>query len=97
MFVGNPGCTQIHTDPVTTVQRIGNWINVLDRDFSLHLREDMVAQAWLVGKPTADGIVTSIELFDATSECIASFFGKHKPGSPETTGWRMLAESLAPR
>ncbi len=97
VFVGNPGCIQIHTGPVKTVQRIGNWINVLDRDFSLHLREDMVAQAWLVRKPTADGIVTSMELFDATGEFIAYFFGKRKPGTPETTGWRMLAESLAPR
>lgn len=97
VFVGNRGCTQIHTGPVKTIQRIGNWINVLDRDFSLHLREDLVAQAWLVRKPTADGIVTSIELFDAAGEFIAYFFGKRKPGSPETTGWRMLAETLAPR
>ena len=97
VFVGNRGCIQIHTGPVKTVQRIGNWINVLDRDFSLHLREDRVAQAWLVRKPTADGIVTSIELFDATGELIAYFFGKRKPGTPETTGWRMLAETLEPR
>ena len=97
VFVGNRGCIQIHTGPVKTVQRIGNWINVLDRDFSLHLREDRVAQAWLVRKPTADGIVTSIELFDATGEFIAYFFGKRKPGTTETTGWRMLAEGLEPR
>ncbi len=96
VFVGNPGCIQIHTGPVKTVRRIGNWINVLDRDFSLHLHEDRVAQAWLVKKPTADGIVTSIELFDAAGEFIAYFFGKRKPDSPETTGWRMLAETLAP-
>lgn len=97
VFVGNHGCIQIHTGPVQNIQRMGNWINVLDPGFSLHLREDRVAQAWLVRKPTADGIVTSIELFDATGEFIAYFFGKRKPGIPETTGWRMLAESLEPR
>jgi putative hemin transport protein len=97
IFVGNPGCIQIHTGPVKDIQRMGPWINVLDPDFNLHLREDLVAQAWLVKKPTADGIVTSIEIFDAAGEQLAFFFGKRKPGIPETTGWRMLAESLEPR
>ena len=97
VFVGNPGCIQIHSGRVKNIQRMGNWINVLDPGFSLHLREDLVAQAWLVKKPTVDGIVTSIELFDAAGEFIAYFFGKRKPGIAESTGWRMLAESLEPR
>ena len=97
VFVGNPGCIQIHTGPVKNIQRMGNWINVLDPGFSLHLREDLVKQVWLVKKTTADGIVTSIELFDDKGEFIAYFFGKRKPGIPETTGWRMLAESMEVR
>lgn len=97
IFVGNPGCIQIHTGPVRRVERMGPWINVLDPGFNLHLREDLVAQVWLVRKPTADGVVTSIELFDAQGEFIAYFFGKRKPGIPETTGWRMLAENMEPR
>ncbi|MDP1645847.1 MAG: ChuX/HutX family heme-like substrate-binding protein [Thiobacillus sp.] len=97
VYVGSPGCIQIHTGPVKNIHRMGNWLNVLDHGFSLHLREDRVAQAWLVKKPTADGIVTSVELFDAAGEFIAYFFGQRKPGLPETTGWRMLAESLEPR
>lgn len=94
IFVGNPGCIQIHSGPVKDIQRMGPWINVLDPGFNLHLREDLVAQAWRVKKPTADGIVTSIEIFDATGEQIAYFFGKRKPGIPETSGWRTLAESM---
>ena len=97
IFVGNPGCIQIHTGPVRDIQRMGPWINVLDPGFNLHLREDLVAQAWLVKKPTADGIVTSVEIFDAAGEQIAYFFGKRKPGIPETAGWRALAESLETR
>ncbi|WP_018077576.1 hemin-degrading factor [Thiobacillus denitrificans] len=96
VFVGNPGCIQIHAGPVQNVQRRGNWLSVLDPDFSLHLREDRVAQAWLVRKPTTDGIVTSVELLDAAGELIACFFDKRTPGFPETTGWRMLASSLEP-
>lgn len=94
IFVGNPGCIQIHTGAVKDIPRMGPWINVLDPGFNLHLREDLVAQAWRVKKPTADGIVTSIELFDAAGGQIAYFFGKRKPGIPETPGWRTLAGSL---
>lgn len=97
IFVGNPGCIQIHTGTVERIERTGPWINVLDPGFNLHLREDRVAQVWLVKKPTSDGVVTSIELFDARGDFIAYFFGKRKPGIPETTGWRMLAESMEPR
>lgn len=97
IFVGNPGCIQIHSGPVKDIQRMGPWINVLDPGFNLHLREDLVAQAWRVKKPTADGIVTSIEIFDAAGKQIAYFFGKRKPGIPETPGWRTLAESLETR
>lgn len=82
-FVGNPGMIQIHTGPVKKIEVMGPWVNVLDPTFNLHLREDLVAQTWLVRKPTADGIVTSIELFDAQGETIAMFFGERKPGQPE--------------
>ena len=73
---------------------MGPWVNVLDPGFSLHLREDRVAQTWLVRKPTADGIVTSVELFDAQGETIAMFFGERKPGTPEIAPWRELLAAL---
>ncbi len=94
VFTGNPGTLQIHTGPVVQVKPTGPWINVLDPDFNLHLNETGVAEAWLVRKPTADGVVTSIELFDKTGYLITTFFGKRKPGQPEDPAWRALAESL---
>lgn len=93
-FVGNPGMIQIHTGPVKKIELMGPWVNVLDPGFSLHLREDLVAQTWLVRKPTADGIVTSVELFDAQGETIAMFFGERKPGQPEIEAWRELLATL---
>jgi len=93
-FVGNPGMIQIHTGPVKKIELMGPWVNVLDPGFSLHLREDLVAQTWLVRKPTADGIVTSVELFDAQGETIAMFFGERKPGQPEIEPWRELLATL---
>ena len=94
IFVGSPGCIQIHTGPVKKLKTFGTWFNVLDPGFNLHLREDAIASAWVVRKPTEDGIVTSLEIFDAEGEVIAFTFGKRKPGEPELAAWRRLVERL---
>jgi putative hemin transport protein len=93
-FVGNPGCIQIHTGPVRTLKAMGPWFNVLDPGFNLHLREDAIAQSWIVRKPTRDGIVTSVELFDADGFCFAQFFGERKPGKSEREDWRAVVDAL---
>ena len=95
VFVGNPGCIQIHTGVVHRIEPMGPWLNVLDDGFNLHLRADAVHESWLVSKPTDDGPVTSIELFDEAGDLIAMFFGERKPGQPELPAWRELAHSLA--
>jgi putative hemin transport protein len=65
LFVASRGCIQIHTGPTERIVPTGPWLNVLDPDFNLHLKLEDVAQSWVVQKPTADGMVTSLELFDA--------------------------------
>jgi putative hemin transport protein len=94
VFVGNPGCIQIHTGPVVHLKRIGPWFNVLDSDFNLHLREDAIANAYVVRKPTRDGDITSLELFDSEGFCFAQLFGARKPGSPERDDWRSILSTL---
>lgn len=94
VFVGNPGMIQIHSGTVHRVEVMGPWLNVLDAGFNLHLREDHIAAAWLVRKPTSDGIVSSLELFDANGETIAMFFGERKPGRSELCEWRDLLAGL---
>jgi putative hemin transport protein len=91
VFAGNQGCLQIHTGAVHRIEPMGPWINVLDEGFNLHLRRDAIHESWLVTKPTDDGPVTSIELFDEQGEVIAMFFGERKPGRPELPSWRRLA------
>jgi putative hemin transport protein len=93
-FVGNPGCIQIHTGPIKTLKVMGPWFNILDPTFNLHLREDAIHHAWVVRKPTRDGIVTSLELFDADGFCFAQFFGERKPGKPELEPWREMVAGL---
>lgn len=95
VFVGNPGMIQIHTGPVRKVAIMGPWLNVLDPGFNLHLREDHVASAWIVRKPTVDGLVTSLELYDAQGQTLAMLFGARKPGKPELCEWRALIDDLA--
>ncbi|MBX3505511.1 MAG: hemin-degrading factor [Parvibaculum sp.] len=95
VFVGNPGMIQIHTGPVSNLKPMGPWFNVLDEAFNLHLREDHVDSAWVVWKPTEDGTVTSLELFDKEGTLIATLFGKRKPGQPEDLAWREIVNPLA--
>lgn len=92
VFVGNRGCIQIHTGSIKRLVDMGSWFNVLDPEFNLHLREDAVAQIWITRKPTSDGIVTGIEVFNVAGEQVALFFGKRKPGIPEDLAWRSLVD-----
>ena len=97
IFVGSKGVIQIHTGLVSNIVEMGPWINVMDPGFNLHLRLDMIASSYIVRKPTRDGIVTSVELFDADGELIAMLFGKRKPGEVELDGWRALVDRLPGR
>ncbi|MEZ5024132.1 MAG: ChuX/HutX family heme-like substrate-binding protein [Chitinophagales bacterium] len=78
IFVSNIGNIQIHQDVVKKIVVMDNWLNVLDKDFNMHLNMDEVDTAWVVKKPTRDGIVTSIELFDKNKELVVQFFGFRK-------------------
>jgi putative hemin transport protein len=101
IFAGNRGNLQIHQGKVRTVRVLErghtgpeHWLNILDPDFNMHMRQDLVDSAWVVKKPTEDGIVTSVELFDKERNLIAQFFGLRKPGIPELEGWKQLIEAL---
>ncbi|MFY0685454.1 MAG: hypothetical protein JXR20_12960, partial [Balneola sp.] len=90
VFVSSGAVIQIHSGKVEKIKKMDNWLNVLDSEFNLHLREDHISKSWVVEKPTEDGIVTSVEIFDADDNNIATFFGARKPGIPELESWREL-------
>lgn len=103
IFAGNRGNIQIHQGKVRTVRILERghagperWLNILDPDFNMHLKQNDVATAWLVKKPTADGVVTSVELYDHKQEMVAQFFGLRKPGIPERKEWTSLVNELLP-
>lgn len=101
IFAGNKGNLQIHQGKVRTIRLLERghtgkerWLNVLDPEFNMHLRLDLVATVWVVKKPTADGIITAVELFDAEKNLVAQFFGLRKPGIPQRKEWSSLVASI---
>ncbi|MYZ42873.1 hemin-degrading factor [Achromobacter sp. KS-M25] len=93
-FVANRGMIQIHSGPIETLRRTGPWYNVLDPDFNLHLNTTAIAQVWVVNKPTSDGWVTSLEVYNAAGDLIVQFFGVRKPGQAELPAWRGMLAAL---
>lgn len=79
-FVRNPGILQIHSGPVRNIKQVGPWLNVLDSGFHLHLRKDRFAAIWIVRKPTRNGDIYSIEVFDDRDEQIILINGDRRGG-----------------
>ena len=94
VFVGNKGAIQIHTGEIHNLMDRGEWFNVIDPEFNLHLKENAIDSTWVVRKPTVDGMVTSLELFTDSGELIATIFGKRKPGLPELEEWREIIREI---
>ncbi|MDR0219085.1 MAG: hemin-degrading factor [Enterobacteriaceae bacterium] len=100
IFVGNRGCIQIFTGklerlmPYQEENSSQKWVNIFNRNFTLHLIENAIAESWVTRKPTADGFVTSLELFDAEGNQIAQLYGQRTEGTPEQTQWREQIAAL---
>ncbi len=89
-FVGNHGCIQIHTGEVKNLIDTGNSYQMMNSQFSLSLDIKSIASVWKVVKPSTDGDIHSLELFDTAGELIVQVFGKRKPGHPELPAWREI-------
>lgn len=94
VFVASRGVIQIHSGPIRTVVVHAGYLNVLDRRFNLHVKEEAVARVFVVRKPTSDGFVTSLELYDDRDDTIALVFSRRKPGHVEPDAWRAILAGL---
>ncbi|TKV23691.1 ChuX/HutX family heme-like substrate-binding protein [Citrobacter sp. wls613] len=97
VFVGNRGCVQIFTGVVEKLVPMKGWLNIFNPTFTLHLLEETVTETWVTRKPTADGHVTSLELFAADGTQIAQLYGQRTEGEPEQKQWRTQIDALAPK
>jgi len=95
VFVSNPGMTQIFSGTVKTVKATGEWFNVLDPDFNLHLRQAGIDRGWVVKRPAKDGVITSVEFYDANGEQVVNFFSRRDRNKEESAMWRNIVASLA--
>jgi putative hemin transport protein len=94
VFVSNPGCIQIHSGPVVRVKTVNEWLNVLDPGFNLHVHEPGIASAWVVRKPTVNGVVTGVEFYDNQGRNIAILHGKRVEGNKQPEFWPELCSQL---
>jgi putative hemin transport protein len=85
---------QIHSGPVHRIEVMGPWLNVLDPAFNLHLREDRIAGAYVVRKPSVNGEIHSLELYAVTGDCFCQVFGQRHAGGTERPDWRALVSGL---
>lgn len=95
IFIGNRGCVQIFTGAVEKLMPVENWLNIFNPTFTLHLMENTIAESWITRKPTANGMVTSLELFAADGTQIAQLYGQRTEGEPEQARWREQLATLA--
>ncbi|MFT5617699.1 MAG: putative hemin transport protein [Arenicella sp.] len=94
VFVGNGNMIQIHTGKVNKIVDAMGWFNIMDPDFNLHLNQEEIAHAWIVRKPTTDGLVTALECYDSEGKQIVQLFGKRKPGIPELDAWKEITREV---
>lgn len=95
IFVGNPGCIQIHTGRIDALSMADDRLAIDDPGFRLRCDMARLASAWVVFKPTGKGGITTVELYDRAGETCAILCGQRDEDKPERTEWRALARSLA--
>ncbi|WP_455474485.1 hemin-degrading factor [Bartonella sp. B30(2025)] len=93
-FVGNKGCIQIFSGKIKNIKQVKSWLNILDLKFHMHLLISGIDNVWRVRKPTSNGYVSSLEVFDKNGEMIIQFFGVRKEGKEEREDWRALLNNL---
>lgn len=100
LFIGNRGCVQIFTGVINKLSPLKiessqtDWLNVSSNDFNLHIIENGVSECWVTRKPTQDGFVTSLEVFDNQGNQIIQMYGQRTEGVPEQNQWSQQILSL---
>jgi len=94
--VGNAGVVQAYYGKIKKVGTRNSRLKIMNTGFRILLREDHIDSVWVAKKPTTDGIITSLELFNRQGTRIASFLSKKANGQPEPREWRDSIMHLMP-
>lgn len=93
LFAMNETAVQSYSGRIEKLLRTGPWFNILDPQFNLHLRTQDIGEVWRVRKPSAEGWVTSLEVFDWHGQEILVFTDQRERGQCEATHWTELLMS----
>lgn len=96
LFVAHPGDVLIRTGRLPDPKPLHGWFNLFGDDFTLHLDEAAIAEAWAVHEPNRDGGLTSLEAFDAQGTLILRLQAERDEGQAEPRAWRALLEGISP-
>jgi putative hemin transport protein len=94
LFVANEGIVQISSGVVPAATEDAAGYRLSNDRFELELDEGGIARAWMVRKPTSNGIVTSLELYDASGTLVLQVFGERHEGSGERPDWARAMSAL---
>ncbi len=94
--VGNAGIVQAYYGKIKKFGIRDSRLKIMNTGFRMLLREDHIYSVWVTKKPTTDGIITALELFNRQGMQIASFLSKKDNGQPEPLEWRDSIMRLAP-
>jgi putative hemin transport protein len=89
-FLGNGAVTQIFSGKIVKTAASGDWYNVLDPEFNLHVRESALKTGYVVQRAG----VTSVEFFDKDGELAVTFFGERERAKPQPQAWTDIARGL---
>lgn len=89
-FLGNKGITQIFSGTIQKVSSHGDWLNILDPKFNLHLRQSAITHGWIVNRA---GLL-SIDFYDQQGEQVVTFFGVRERGQAQPQKWLTLVEKI---
>ena len=95
VFVANRGMVQIFSGPTDEKKRARNGWEIAHRQTKLYVPDTTLYKIWLVNKPTAAGIITSLEfVHEDNDQSVASIFGRHPHGEAQPSEWLELLETL---
>lgn len=92
--VMNASVIQSFTGIISRLLRMGPWFNILDPEFNLHLRTDLIDEVWRVTKPTAQGIRHSVVALDESGQEILIVSDNHGDSQQESRKWQKIINKL---
>lgn len=87
IFAMGQYAVQSYGGKITETLYTGPWFNILDEKFNLHLRYDDIDAVWLIRKPSDDGWITSLDVFDKEGRELMVICANRSRGYPEREEW----------